>query len=274
MTLFTLKLTITDRLCRMNTTSTKQPILRIKNLDKAFGENQVLKGLNLEVTQGKTLALIGGSGSGKSVLVKCLLGLIPVDGGEVLFEGASQTNLALHMLEERMKKVGVLFQYSGLFDSLPVWENVVFKRLFTSDKNLQELHEQAVVALNSMGLPREVADLYPAEISGGMNRRVGLARALFGDPELVIIDSPIDGLDPITCAIVGQLIEKQLKAKGCTVILITHQMPLVRNLADQVAMLYQGQILWHKTINTLDKPGNAIVDQFVYARAEGPYISA
>ena len=247
--------------------STK-PILELKNVHKAFGPKQVLRGVDLTVAQGQSLVIIGGSGTGKSVTIKCALGLMKPDEGEISFDGETVSNHKT--LDTIRRRTGMLFQGGALFDSLTVWENVSFALLYRDHVGRAEAKKRAIENLAKVRLPASAADLRTGELSGGMQKRVALARAIIANPDLIFFDEPTTGLDPITADAVNNLIVEQVKALGAAAITITHDMASVRKIADEVAMLHEGRIIWRGRVADLDKSGNAHVDQFVNGRAEGP----
>ena len=247
--------------------STK-PILELKNVHKAFGPKQVLRGVDLTVAQGQSLVVIGGSGTGKSVTIKCALGLLKPDEGETSFDGEAVSNRKT--LDTIRRRTGMLFQGGALFDSLTVWENVSFALLYRDHVGRAEAKKRAIENLAKVRLPASAADLRTGELSGGMQKRVALARAIIANPDLIFFDEPTTGLDPITADAVNNLIVEQVKALGAAAITITHDMASVRKIADDVAMLHEGRIIWRGPVADLDKSGNAHVDQFVNGRAEGP----
>ncbi len=246
------------------------PRIRIRGLEKAFADHRVLQGLDLEVPEGCSLVVIGGSGSGKSVLLKCILGLLEADAGSILVDGEEVVGASERTLERLRLKFGMLFQGAALFDSLTVWENVAFGLLARRRLRRSEARERAIATLAEVGLGAEVAELYPAELSGGMKKRVGLARAIATEPEILFFDEPTTGLDPIMADLINRLVRHTVKRRGATAISITHDMTSVRRIADRVAMLYGGRIIWEGPITEIDHSGNPYVDQFIHGRAEGP----
>jgi phospholipid/cholesterol/gamma-HCH transport system ATP-binding protein len=244
------------------------PILELRNVHKAFGSKQVLRGVDITVAPGQSLVIIGGSGTGKSVAVKSALGLLRPDQGEVFFDGAiANTPKAIDDLRRR---TGMLFQGGALFDSISVWENVAFALLYRDGVGRSEARKAAIETLAKVRLPASAAELRPAELSGGMQKRVALARAIVGKPDLIFFDEPTTGLDPITADAVNNLILEQVKALGAAAVSITHDMASVRKIADEVAMLHDGRIVWRGPVSALDRSGNPFIDQFVNGRAEGP----
>lgn len=245
-----------------------KPILELRNVHKSFGDKHVLRGIDLTVAPGQSLVIIGGSGTGKSVTIKSALGLMTPEQGEILFDGQPITDPK--RLDVMRRRTGMLFQGGALFDSLTVWENVAFALLYRDGVSRAEAKRRAIETLAKVRLPASAADLRPAELSGGMQKRVALARAIIATPELIFFDEPTTGLDPITADAVNNLIVEQVKALGAAAVSITHDMASVRKIADEVAMLHEGRIIWRGPVSALDDSGNAYIDQFVNGRAEGP----
>ena len=237
--------------------------LAITGLKKAFGPKQVLAGVDLTVPKGESLVIIGGSGTGKSVLLKCVLGLIRPDAGSILLDGQELVGMKGAALERARAHFGMLFQGGALFDSLPVWRNVTFALTRGGGGDRQRMHALATEALARVGLEARVADLRPAELSGGMLKRVALARAIAATPDILFFDEPTTGLDPIRAGTINRLIRQQVTALGCTAITITHDMVSARHIADRVAMLKDGHIIWAGPVADLDRSGNVDVEQFV-----------
>jgi phospholipid/cholesterol/gamma-HCH transport system ATP-binding protein len=244
--------------------------IRIRDLHKRFGAKQVLSGVDLDVAEGESVVVIGGSGTGKSVLLKCVLGLLAPDRGSILVDGQEVVGLGRHAREQVMQKFGMLFQNAALFDSLPVWENVAFGLLHVKQLRRAEAKERAIATLAQVGLGADVADLWPAELSGGMRKRVGLARAIATEPEILFFDEPTTGLDPIMADVINELIARLVRQLGATAISITHDMASARKIADRIAMLYQGRIIWQGPVAQIDRSGNPYVEQFIHGRGEGP----
>ncbi len=244
--------------------------IRLRQLHKAFGEKRVLNGVDLDVDRGESVVVIGGSGTGKSVLLKCILGIMRPDSGTIEIDSQEVTGLSRRVREELMHKFGMLFQGAALFDSLPVWENVAFGLLQIQRIARAEGKQRAIETLAQVGLGPEVADLSPAELSGGMQKRVGLARAIATQPEILFFDEPTTGLDPIMADVINDLIARSVRQLGATAVSITHDMASARKIADRIAMLYQGQIIWQGPVGQIDNSGNPYVDQFIHGRAEGP----
>ena len=246
------------------------PKIQLSNVTKSFGTKNVLQGLNLAVEPGKSMVIIGGSGSGKSVTLKCVLGLIQPDAGSILVDGMETVGLGRQERDSLMKKFGMLFQGAALFDSLPIWENVSFALLHAQKMNREQAREIAIEKLRRVGLTPQVADLFPAELSGGMQKRVGLARAIAAEPEIIFFDEPTTGLDPIMADVINDLIVENVKELGATALSITHDMASARKIADDVAMIYEGEIIWCGPVSELDHSGNEYVEQFIHGRADGP----
>ncbi|HVH73901.1 MAG TPA: ATP-binding cassette domain-containing protein [Stellaceae bacterium] len=246
------------------------PKIFVRGLKKSFGRKRVLDGIDLDCAAGESLVVIGGSGTGKSVLVKCILGLLHPEAGSIRIDGAETARLRRRARARLMQKFGMLFQGSALFDSLPVWENVAFGLIQGRGMERQRAREIAIDKLAAVGLGREVGELRPAELSGGMQKRVALARAIAAEPEIIFFDEPTTGLDPIMADVINELIQKCVRNLGATAVSITHDMTSVRKIADRVAMLHQGRIIWQGPTAEIDRSGNPYVDQFVHGRAEGP----
>jgi len=246
------------------------PKLELRGVYKSFGSNHVLRGINIAIEKGKSLVVIGGSGTGKSVMIKSVLGIIRPDKGSIRIDGRETTRLNSPDRDALMRKFGMLFQGGALFDSLPVWENVAFALIQGRAMNRKEAKGIAVEKLRSVGLSSRVADLYPAELSGGMQKRVGLARAVAASPEIIFFDEPTTGLDPIMADVINDLIVGASKGLGATTLSITHDLASARKIADNIAMIYKGQIIWHGPARDIDHSGNEYVDQFIRGRAEGP----
>ncbi|SFQ96808.1 ABC transporter ATP-binding protein [Poseidonocella sedimentorum] len=241
-------------------------MIAIEGLCKTFGETPVLRGVDLRVARGQSLVVIGGSGTGKSVLLKCILGLVEPDAGRISIAGEP---LGPRHREALFSRFGMLFQGAALFDSLPVWQNVAFRLLRGPGRLTRRAARQvAVEKLGRVGLGPEVADRFPAELSGGMQKRAGLARAIAADPEIIFFDEPTTGLDPIMAGVINTLIREIVSDMGATAITITHDMSSVRSIADRVAMLHDGVIRWEGPAAGIDRSGDPYVDQFIHGRAE------
>ncbi len=246
------------------------PKISVRALCKSFGRKQVLDGLDIDCESGESLVIIGGSGTGKSVLVKCILGLLHPEAGSIRIDGVETEGLPRGARDQLMQKFGMLFQGSALFDSLNVWENVAFGLVQGRGMERPAAREIALAKLASVGLGPEVSLLRTAELSGGMQKRVALARAIAADPEIVFFDEPTTGLDPIMADVINDLIVKCVREVGTTAVSITHDMVSARKIADRIAMLYQGRIVWHGPTAEIDQSGNPYVDQFINGRADGP----
>ncbi len=243
-------------------------MIRMENVHKSFGDNHVLRGMTLTVETGTSMVIIGGSGTGKSVALKCILGLIKPDSGKIYVDGQDAETADRDAF---LSRFGMLFQGGALFDSLTVWQNVAFRLLRGSLKRpADEARAIALEKLRRVGLKPDVADRYPAELSGGMQKRVGLARAIAAEPEIIFFDEPTTGLDPIMAGVINDLIREIVVEMGATAMTITHDMTSVRAIADNVAMLHDGVIKWTGPVSQLDNSGDPYVDQFIHGRAEGP----
>ncbi|MCC6006780.1 MAG: ATP-binding cassette domain-containing protein [Rhodobacteraceae bacterium] len=243
-------------------------MIRFSGLHKAFGSNRVLRGVDLEVVRGESLVVIGGSGTGKSVLIKCVLGLVQPDSGRIEVEGR---NVTTGDRDTFLSRFGMLFQGGALFDSMPVWQNVAF-RLMRGPGRLsnEKARARALEKLRRVGLGADVADRFPAELSGGMQKRVGLARAIAAEPEIIFFDEPTTGLDPIMSGVINTLVRELVVEMGATAITITHDMTSVRAIADRVAMLHDGVIHWHGPVSEIDSADDPYLRQFVGGLPEGP----
>lgn len=246
------------------------PRIVLRDLHKSFGSKKVLLDLNLEVYPGESLVIIGSSGTGKSVMLKCILGLIHADRGSIKIDDDEIVNSSRNKLDQIRRKIGMLFQGSALFDSLPVWENINFVHLQERKMAYGRVREDAIEKLAAVGLPPEVADLYPAELSGGMQRRVALARAISPNPQILFCDEPTAGLDPIMGGIINDLIRSSVDKLGATAITITHDMASARKIGDRIAMIHHGRIVWQGAAKLIDKTDNPYIQQFINGRNEGP----
>ncbi|ATE64879.1 ABC transporter ATP-binding protein [Rhizorhabdus dicambivorans] len=242
----------------------------LEDVAKAFGSNRVLDGVNLEIERGESMVIIGQSGSGKSVMLKTILGLIKPDRGAIRVDGRDLTHMSNRELEAARAKFGMLFQGSALFDSLPIWRNVTFALTQGRARDTANMRKIAAENLERVGLGSSVLDLRPSELSGGMQKRVALARAIAPRPEIIFFDEPTTGLDPIRADVINDLIVELVEELGVTALTITHDMASARKIAHRVAMLYQGKIVWRGPRDRLYDSGNPYVDQFVQGRAEGP----
>lgn len=244
------------------------PKVALKDVHKSFGRKHVLRGVNLDVMPSESMVIIGGSGTGKSITIKSVLGLVHPDRGEVWVDDMRADTARGSKRDALLDKFGMLFQGGALFDSLRVWENVAFR--LRRRMNAGEAREVAIAKLRRVGLGPENAELYPAELSGGMQKRVGLARAIADDPEIIFFDEPTTGLDPIMSDVINDLIREVVTEMGATALTITHDMTSVRRIADKVAMLHDGVIQWTGPVSDLETCGNAYIDQFINGRADGP----
>jgi phospholipid/cholesterol/gamma-HCH transport system ATP-binding protein len=244
--------------------------ISVRGMEKSFGRHRVLDGVDIDCAEGESLVIIGGSGTGKSVLVRCILGLLRPEIGSIRIDGEETTGLRRAARERLMQKFGMLFQGGALFDSLRVWENVAFGLIQGRRMERQAAKTIALAKLAAVGLDAEVGELRPAELSGGMQKRVALARAIAAEPEIIFFDEPTTGLDPIMADVINDLIKKCVRDLGATAVSITHDMVSARKIADRIAMLHEGRIVWHGLAADIDGSGNPFVDQFVNGRAEGP----
>ena len=245
--------------------------IEMSGIFKAFGPKKVLRGVDLSVGAGQSTVIIGGSGTGKSVTLKCVLGIVQPDRGTIKVDGQDVTRARGRAREAQLDKFGMLFQGGALFDSLPVWQNVAFRLLQGARKQDRvAAREIAIEKLRRVGLTPDVADLFPAELSGGMQKRVGLARAIAAEPEIIFFDEPTTGLDPIMADVINDLIREIVVEMGATAMTITHDMSSVRKIADRVAMLHEGIIQWEGPVAEIDTTENAYVHQFVNGLPEGP----
>jgi phospholipid/cholesterol/gamma-HCH transport system ATP-binding protein len=244
--------------------------ISIRGVTKSFGPKKVLQGIDLDVAKGESMVVIGGSGTGKSVLLKCVLGLMRPDSGSIKIDDEETVALADGGRADVMRKFGMLFQGGALFDSLRVWENVAFGPIQSDGMKPAEAREVAIAKLGNVGLGPEIGELFPAELSGGMQKRVALARAIAREPEIIFFDEPTTGLDPIMADVINDLIVKCVSDLGATAVSITHDMASARKIGHRIAMLYEGKLIWQGRTADIDQSGDAHVDQFIHGRAEGP----
>jgi phospholipid/cholesterol/gamma-HCH transport system ATP-binding protein len=244
--------------------------ISLRGVTKAFGPKQVLRGIDLDVTPGESMVVIGGSGTGKSVLLKCILGLMQPDDGSIKVDGIETVDLGDHGRSQVMRKFGMLFQGGALFDSLRVWENVAFGPIQSDGMPTEQAHQVAIAKLGNVGLGPEIGELFPAELSGGMQKRVALARAIAREPEIIFFDEPTTGLDPIMADVINDLIVKCVSDLGATAVSITHDMASARKIGHRIGMLHEGRLIWQGPVADVDRSGNAYVNQFIHGRAEGP----
>jgi len=246
------------------------PKVELRGVKKRFGSKIVLDGLDLSIPRGESLVVIGGSGTGKSVMIKCVLGILRPEAGEIFVDGNEVTHLSGSRRDAVLRKFGMLFQGAALFDSLPVWENVAFGLIQGRGMPRSKAKDIAVEKLAKVGLGPEVAELWPSELSGGMQKRVGLARAIAAEPEIIFFDEPTTGLDPIMADVINDLIVSTVKDLGVTTLSITHDIASARKISSRIAMLYKGKIIWQGPTADIDRSGNPFLDQFIHGRAEGP----
>ncbi|HUY67905.1 MAG TPA: ATP-binding cassette domain-containing protein [Alphaproteobacteria bacterium] len=246
------------------------PKIKLTGVKKSFGPKHVLRGVDLSVGKAESVVVIGGSGTGKSVMLKCILGILRPEAGSIQVDGAETTRLGGRTRDTHLNKFGMLFQGSALFDSIPVWANVAFKLMRAQHMPRKEAKDRALATLSSVGLTPDVGELFPAELSGGMQKRVALARAIAARPEIIFFDEPTTGLDPIMSDVINELIVKCVHELGATTLSITHDMASARKIADRIAMLHEGRIIWHGPKQDIDHSGNPYVDQFIHGRADGP----
>ncbi|RCK32633.1 ABC transporter [Thalassospira xiamenensis] len=244
--------------------------ISLRDVHKSFGPKKVLQGVNLDVGPGESVAIIGGSGTGKSVTLKCVLGLLVPEQGSIKVNGTEMIGASRSTREDMLAHTGMLFQGAALFDSLPVWENVAFGLIEGRGMKRKQARDIAIARLADVGLGSEVANMSPASLSGGMQKRVGLARAIATEPEILFFDEPTTGIDPIMGDVINDLIVKCTRELGACAMTITHDMASARKIADRVAMLYQGKIIWDGPVSEIDKADNPYLQQFVSGDIEGP----
>ncbi|HBN47943.1 MULTISPECIES: ABC transporter ATP-binding protein [Thalassospira] len=244
--------------------------ISLRDVHKSFGPKKVLQGVNLDVGPGESVAIIGGSGTGKSVTLKCVLGLLTPEQGSIKVNGVEMVGASQSAREDMLDHTGMLFQGAALFDSLPVWENVAFGLIEGRGMKRKQARDIAIARLSDVGLGPEVANMSPASLSGGMQKRVGLARAIATEPEILFFDEPTTGIDPIMGDVINDLIVKCTRELGACAMTITHDMASARKIADRVAMLYQGKIIWDGPVSEIDNADNPYLQQFVSGDIEGP----
>jgi len=244
--------------------------ISLRGVTKSFGPKKVLQGIDLDVAQGESMVVIGGSGTGKSVLLKCILGLMRPDAGSIRIDQEETVAITDGGRADVMRKFGMLFQGGALFDSLRVWENVAFGPIQSDGMAPAQAREVAIAKLGAVGLGPEIGELFPSELSGGMQKRVALARAIAREPEIIFFDEPTTGLDPIMADVINDLIVKCVSDLGATAVSITHDMASARKIGHRIAMLYEGKLIWQGRTADIDHSGDAHVDQFIHGRAEGP----
>ena len=246
--------------------------IQVKGLKKSFGTTVVLDNLNLEIEAGESFVIIGGSGTGKSVLIKCILGLIKPDAGQILIDGVDINTVDRTERQRVFSKITMLFQGGALFDSLSVWRNIAFPLINGPHKTpLREAKERAYEKLEAVNLTAEVGERFPSELSGGMQKRVALARALISNPEIIFFDEPTTGLDPIVSSVINNLIIDKVRSLKATAITITHDLKSLRSIADKVGLIYKGGIVWTGSVQEMDETTNPYVHQFINGNPEGPF---
>lgn len=246
------------------------PKISLHGVTKSFGPKKVLQGIDFEIAAGESMVVIGGSGTGKSVLLKCILGLLEPNAGSIQIDGEETTDLTRQDRARVMRKFGMLFQGGALFDSLRVWENVAFGPIQSDGMPVEQARQVAVAKLGAVGLGPEIGELFPSELSGGMQKRVALARAIAREPEIIFFDEPTTGLDPIMADVINDLIVKCVSDLGATAISITHDMASARKIGHRVGMLHEGRLVWQGPMADIDRSGNPYVDQFIHGHADGP----
>lgn len=247
-----------------------EPKIRLQDIVKKFGANTVLNGLSLDVGAGDHLAIIGSAASGKTVLLKCIIGLYSVDSGTIAVDGVNLASLNNEKKEAVLDRFGVLFQRSALFDSLTVWENIAFKQVTVGHAQRKHAREAAIIRLRQVGMKPETADLFPASLSGGMQKRVALARAIMEQPDILLLDDPTAGLDPILTRVINELIQQLADETGATVLSVTSDMDAMQRDYPAVAMLHEGRIIWSGATKDIPHAGNPYLEQLVNGRPDGP----
>lgn len=244
--------------------------IAIRGLEKSFGAKHVLRGIDLDVRQGESLVVIGGSGTGKSVLIKCIVGILRPDAGSIVIDGEDVVGISGNDRDRINRKLGMLFQAAALFDSLPLWENVAFGLMSAHGMGKTEARKVAIGLLGRVGLAADSADRYPAELSAGAQKRVGLARAIAAKPEILFFDEPTTGIDPLMGDAIDNLIVSCVRDLGATALTITHDMESARRVGNRIAMIHDGRTEWVGSVDEIESSGNDIVDQFIHGRTEGP----
>ena len=248
----------------------EKKIIKLNNVSKSFGEKLILNKISLEVNKGESMVIIGGSGTGKSVTLKCILGLLKIDSGSINVFDKNIEEISSREKQEVHKKIGMLFQGSALFDSLNVWQNISFGLIKGNRIKPRIAKEIAIEKLLQVGLKADISSLFPSALSGGMQKRVALARAIATDPEIIFFDEPTTGLDPIMGNVINDLIKNIVKNMGATALSITHDIESAKKIADKIAMLHDGKIIWTGLGNELDKTDNEYVNQFINGKTDGP----
>ncbi len=247
------------------------PLISVQNLTKSFGSNKVLDGLSFELCEKESFVIIGGSGTGKSVLIKCILGLLRADSGKILIKGQDITTLSSSQRQEVLTHFGMLFQGGALFDSMTVAENVAFGLVQGMGMDKVKARKIAIEKLKAVNLDPSVADIFPAELSGGMQKRAALARAIATNPEVIFFDEPTTGLDPIVSGTINDLIIRCVRDLGASAVSITHDINSLRKIADRVGLLFKGKLIWTGTVEEMDKTDNQYVHQFINGLPDGPF---
>lgn len=238
--------------------------IQLRNLHKSFGRKIILNGLDLDVHEKESFVVIGPSGVGKSVLLKCMLGLLPIDKGSILVDGEETSKLSGKKRNTFLKKFAIVFQGGALFDSMKIWENVAFGLIQGQGMAVAEAKKLALEKLELVGMNAMVGEQRPNELSGGMQKRVAIARAIIMEPEILLFDEPTAGLDPITANLINQLIRRCHDDLNITTFTITHDMSTVHTVADRVGMLNDGKIIWQGTLKEIAKSDNHFVQQFIH----------
>ena len=245
--------------------SYKKKIIEIRNLTKKFNEKIILKNINFDLHEGESLAIIGASGSGKSVLLKNIIGLLKPEAGSIKINNVETVNLSRSKRENLLLELGITFQHGALFDSLTIWENVIFKIQRINKLSKIDGQKLALDIIKNLGLGSDILNLYPSEISGGMQKRIAIARAISSDPSILLFDEPTSGLDPVTGSVIDELIVKSVKRLGASAITITHDMASVSRIADKVILIDDQTISWAGKPNEMLKSNNAKIQQFIKA---------
>ena len=238
-------------------------IINVSDLSKSFNNNIVLKNINFQLLEGESLAIIGASGSGKSVLLKNIIGILQPDKGSIVINDTEMVNLPRNLKEKLLLDLGITFQHGALFDSLKNWENIIFKTANKEKINNKQGKQLAFSIIKQLGLQPEILDLYPSEISGGMQKRVAIARAICGNPKILLFDEPTSGLDPVTGSLIDQLIKTAVKTVGGSAITITHDMASVCRIADKVILIDKQTISWTGTPKEMFNSANKKIQEFI-----------
>ncbi len=248
-----------------------KPIIHVKNVHKSFGDNHVLRGIDLKLNHGESFGVIGGSGTGKSVLIKCILGIIRADMGEILINGENIVGAKSANRQRLISNFGMLFQGGALFDSLTIGQNIAFGLVHGHRIDKREARKIAEEKIEAVDLDPRVIDIFPAELSGGMQKRAALARAIATNPKVIFFDEPTAGLDPIVSGTINALIRRCVSDLGASAITITHDIPSLRVIADRVGLLFKGELIWRGEIADIDKTDNPYMRQFIDGNPHGPF---